>query len=112
MPCVTDRAEAAQEAEHRLVGRLGVGAQAVCAPGMGVLGGVPGEGGADAAALMVIGDLEPKVEHALLPTDGTGADEGDRLVVDAEPEPALGVGQQLAEGAGRQVLTAPAAQQA
>lgn len=111
MPRLTDGAEAVQEAEHRLVGRLGVGAQRVCAPDVGVLGCMPGEGGADAAELMVIGNLERKVEHTRLPADGTGADEGDRLVVGAESEPALGVGQQADEGAVRQVPTAPATQQ-
>jgi hypothetical protein len=106
----TDGAKTPQQAEHRLVGCLGVGAQGVSAPRMGVLGCVPSQRGSDAAALVGVGDLEPEVEDTRLPADGTGADQRERLASGTETQPAVGLRQQLAKGSVRQMGTAPAAQ--
>ncbi|WP_277816887.1 hypothetical protein [Streptomyces sp. CT34] len=44
---------------------------------MGVLGCVPGEGGANAAVLMGVFDLEPRSKTPVSGLLGPGADEGD-----------------------------------
>ncbi|MBE1599910.1 hypothetical protein H4687_006039 [Streptomyces stelliscabiei] len=57
MTRVRGRAEAIEEAQHRRVGGVEVRGQRVGAAASGVVGGVPGQQGADAAALMGVGDL-------------------------------------------------------
>lgn len=109
--CVTDRSEAGQEPERRLIRGFGVSAQGVSALGSGVLGGVPGQGGADAVALVGVGDLQPEVEDTRLPADGTGAGERERLIVGVQRDPALRVGQQTAQVTPGEVGASPAAPQ-
>lgn len=65
---------------------------------------------ADTPALVGVGDLEPEVEYARFLADGSRADQRERLIAGAEPLPAVGMRQQLAKGAVRQMGTAPAAQ--
>lgn len=105
-------AQAVEDPDHGRVGRLGVRGQCVSAPKAGGVGRVPGQRRADALALAGVGDLQSKVDDALLAADGADADEADRFLVGVEPDPALRMGEQPRKVAAREAGSAPAAQQA
>ncbi|MER5782664.1 hypothetical protein ABT104_13190 [Streptomyces mobaraensis] len=83
----------------------------VCAPGAGLLGVVPGQDGADAAALMDVGHLEGKVDDAGLQADPAGEGQGERVTPGVETDPAGTVLQQAFEITAGDAGAAPAAQE-
>lgn len=56
---------------------VGVHGQGVSAAAAGVSGGVPGQGGADAATLVCVGDLECEVDDAGFLAEPPGGGQGE-----------------------------------
>ena len=105
------RSQTLQEPEHRRVGRLRERGEGVRPAYAGDPRRLPGQGGSDAAAVVVVGDLQSEVDNARLPADGPDADQGQWPLVSVEPDPALRLGEQPRQVAGREAGTAPSTHQ-
>ncbi len=72
---------------------------------------VPGEGQADASALMRVGYLQAEVEDARLSADRSGRAQGDDTVGVVQSDPAAGLAEQLLDVAAEDPRSPPAAVQ-
>lgn len=104
-------AEPGEEAQHRRVSGVEVRSQGVGATAAGLVGGVPGQQGADAAALVGVGDLQSEIDDARFVADEPGRDHRERTALGVEADPDIAVVQQPGEVAMGDSGPAPAQEQ-